>query len=779
MHLLRNPGAASAFSPGAFFGREDELSALLRACLDGGRGVGAAVMLSGPPEAGKTSLLLKLKATLLEQPSATVPRPFPFYFAFSKIHSTPSAISGQFLGEYLGQLLSFVNPDGSGVSTSEETCDRLAAFGFPACREIVAAHQRHIAAGDGVSAMVNAFSAPFSANVSTVYPVFLLDDFQFASKIDDVPDGAILSILRPFIKAARFPFVLSGSTPGRITAGLKREGLYGAFRVMETAGLSPGAGLLLWNSLCERRDLSVPPDICERIVERLGGVPAYLRMFAEELSFSGAPVQDDIAFENLYAASVTEGGLNRYWKELFESLFPERVVRGRAVRFLKRVLCDRFPLDTMEGALTLYGAEPREGEAVLGAFELKGLLRSEIDHIEFHRDPVLEDFLTWGVERGVMGRSSSQVASGIVHSRISRTATLLSESEQESIRETVKLLMRRWDCREVPALLFDFGKFLDRFGGRGLLEIMIGLEHEPLRIRLPKISAVSRGYRTDGVGSRFDFDLVGYGFLDGDYSVDKMVAWAVDVAPGKTLTRADVEHFENRSRLLALEKAMPPERLHKWLLFGETADPAAVELAAASGIHLTHRSQLRLFLNLFGMDEAKLPADPPVEPASSRFSGTVPSFDVGVQAPADSTESTRVLPTKADTERVASRLVEEIAGSASLDTDSIDRLKMAIIEACINVFEHCAPEAAGVRLRCILSNGKIEIFVGEEGHAGKPGKVTPTGGNHGRGLELMRELVDEVEIETGKAGIVIRLVKYVDDASGVYCIPVARPGIGP
>jgi anti-sigma regulatory factor (Ser/Thr protein kinase) len=287
---------------------------------------------------------------------------------------------------------------------------------------------------------------------------------------------------------------------------------------------------------------------------------------------------------------------------------------------------------------------------------------------------------------------------------------------------------------------------------------MVGLERDPFRVRLPKISAVSRGYRTDGGGSRFDFDLVGYGFLDADYSEDKMVAWAVDVAPGKTLTQAAVEHFENRSRLLALEKALPPERIRKWLIFGESVDPGALELAAAAGIHLTHRSQLRLFMNLFGIDEGQPPAALPDGAAPPAPPAAAPAAEV----PDGAVEFTLVLPMKADTELVAARVAEEVAVWASLDADSVDRIKMAIIEACINAFEHSGSDTGRVQVRYVLSPGRIEIFVRDDGRGIRPGEGAGSGKHRGWGLKLMRELVDEVAVETGDAGTVVRLVKFVD-----------------
>ena len=63
---------------------------------------------------------------------------------------------------------------------------------------------------------------------------------------------------------------------------------------------------------------------------------------------------------------------------------------------------------------------------------------------------------------------------------------------------------------------------------------------------------------------RFDFDLVAYGFLDRDFSEENLVIWAVDAAVEKNLGARAVEHFENRCRLLALEKGLSGERFRKW-----------------------------------------------------------------------------------------------------------------------------------------------------------------------------------------------------------------------
>jgi serine/threonine-protein kinase RsbW len=757
LRLFGTMGAETSFREEDFFGREEELSALTRSALDGGRGIGSSFMLYGPPNIGKTSLLLKLARVLRNAAVGEVlPRPFPLYFSFSQILTHPLALSQHFLQEFLWQLLRFLGDEQPSAFDPAAMCDRLASFGVTGCREVLSAHERCSAEGDGLSALVNALSFPFSAAGERIYPVFLFDDFQYTGKLQGVPDGAMLSILRPYIKSGHFPMFLSGSSPGRVTASLKREGLFGTFQMIEVGGLSTDSSIALWRHLCERRRVSIPESLLARASERLGGIPVYQRMLVEEIFFRNASVPDGVALENLYALSVTEGNLNRYWREFFENTFPERSRRGRAIRFLKRVLCDRFPLDTVEGAVSLMGTSQEEGEEILSALEFKGLLKADLDQLTFVGDPVLADFLYWAFERGALGKGTSQVAAAIVQARLASGAPEPGQGVDHARRVSiVKELMRKWDLREVPLLLFDFGRFREKFGGKGLLEVVIGMEHEAVRVRLPKVSSVSTGYRASRGGPRFDFDLVAYGFLDRDFSEENLVLWAVDAAVEKNLGPRAVEHFENRCRLLALEKGLPPDRLRKWMLLDDTADTAAVDLAARYGIHLSHPTQLRLFLNQFGLEELERePAPAPSPGGAAPGAGKTLEYEL-------------VLPMKADSEVVAARVAEEVAAFAAVDADTVDRIKMAIIEACINAFEHSASESGKVRLRYLLSPDKIELFVQDDGKGFQAGRTQEESKkNRGWGLKLIRELVDDVEIITGPDGTVVRMVKHLETGPG-------------
>jgi serine/threonine-protein kinase RsbW len=116
---------------------------------------------------------------------------------------------------------------------------------------------------------------------------------------------------------------------------------------------------------------------------------------------------------------------------------------------------------------------------------------------------------------------------------------------------------------------------------------------------------------------------------------------------------------------------------------------------------------------------------------------------------------------------VAARVAEEVAAYASLDKDTVDRIKMAIIEACINAFEHSGSPTGKVRLRYILSPEQIELFVQDDGKGFRPSKGDDDAKRHrGWGLKLISELVDDVDITTGEHGTTVRMVKHLRSGHG-------------
>ena len=128
-----------------------------------------------------------------------------------------------------------------------------------------------------------------------------------------------------------------------------------------------------------------------------------------------------------------------------------------------------------------------------------------------------------------------------------------------------------------------------------------------------------------------------------------------------------------------------------------------------------------------------------------------------------------VIPVEEEAELIAARLVEQIARSADFEQDSINQIKTALIEACINAAEHSDSPDRRIHQRFALDDDRLIITVTNKGKAFGPSatETSPTAGNHqdprarGRGLQIIRALMDEVRFDRTDDGATLVMAKYL------------------
>jgi serine/threonine-protein kinase RsbW len=133
------------------------------------------------------------------------------------------------------------------------------------------------------------------------------------------------------------------------------------------------------------------------------------------------------------------------------------------------------------------------------------------------------------------------------------------------------------------------------------------------------------------------------------------------------------------------------------------------------------------------------------------------------------------IPMAREAELVAARAVEQIASGMQFEPREIDQIRLALIEACINAFEHSADPDQVLRLCVQAHPDRITITVRDFGRGFDPRhipepvlreKLQGSGNRRGWGLMLMRRMMDEVEYEPVDVGTCLRLVKYCCSAAG-------------
>jgi serine/threonine-protein kinase RsbW len=134
-------------------------------------------------------------------------------------------------------------------------------------------------------------------------------------------------------------------------------------------------------------------------------------------------------------------------------------------------------------------------------------------------------------------------------------------------------------------------------------------------------------------------------------------------------------------------------------------------------------------------------------------------------------EVTLALPMMRDMEIEASKTATAIAEAMHMSPDRIDEVRMAVIEACINAFEHshAADQEVFVTFE-VLGKGdpeKLRITVRDTGIGFNPDEMgeprieekLTAQRKRGWGLKIIRGLMDEVEIHSSSGGTTVVMSK--------------------
>lgn len=130
-----------------------------------------------------------------------------------------------------------------------------------------------------------------------------------------------------------------------------------------------------------------------------------------------------------------------------------------------------------------------------------------------------------------------------------------------------------------------------------------------------------------------------------------------------------------------------------------------------------------------------------------------------------------MLPMAPDMELLASQLAASIASWMDMSAERVGEVEMAVVEACINAFEHSHAAERRVDITFRVFGGgdpeRLEIQVHDEGVGFVPGEFgekqperRPVGGKkRGWGLRIIQGLMDEVRILSGSEGTTVVMSK--------------------
>ncbi len=123
------------------------------------------------------------------------------------------------------------------------------------------------------------------------------------------------------------------------------------------------------------------------------------------------------------------------------------------------------------------------------------------------------------------------------------------------------------------------------------------------------------------------------------------------------------------------------------------------------------------------------------------------------------------LPMGQDFELVATEAASAYASICGCSEDAVDEIKMAVIEACINAFEHSKARHRKIEISIGMEQDRLVIVIEDRGQGFRRDPVeagprtTPEGRKRGFGLAIIRAMMDDVKVQTTKRGTRIEMVK--------------------
>jgi len=126
-------------------------------------------------------------------------------------------------------------------------------------------------------------------------------------------------------------------------------------------------------------------------------------------------------------------------------------------------------------------------------------------------------------------------------------------------------------------------------------------------------------------------------------------------------------------------------------------------------------------------------------------------------------------PNVSEMELVVSEVASSIAASSRLTNEQAEEIKMAVIEVCLNSFEHSKSIEKYIIVKFIPQDDGLKITIQDKGIGFDPSSVTAPDiqkiisgeekRHRGWGLKIVRSLMDEVKIDSNTEGTIITLFK--------------------
>lgn len=710
--------------PAGFVGREAALAKL----ADDARGKGfRGKVLLHKPRSGATELFQQF----FDRQFYFAAGPAPVYFAFPR-SGEPIEIARAFLSEFLIQTLAFTRRDAeiialppfaNEISAIANAGD--AAF-FDASVRLLSAvpldHERD-------TFIRRCFSIPLAAAAAGIVSFVMIDNAERVS--GDARYAGIMRAFETLARGEKFPFLFAARRrSGFAIADVQRE-------LLPELGRDDLKELIAAASAAD--SVSIGEAAADLLAIHTGGDLTAIHGIIDSAQRDRLSLEDFNGLGSAYVDSVFGGVVREIFGEMLERVFPVTITEREAIRLLHDSAREGsfIPLDVFRSRLDLTDDVAVAAAETLNTEEAVRFTSGRIEAAKENK--MFRDFLVSRYRLEGRGEPRALVYAETLAEFLASAPMEMASEYRRTAAVGVRGLMAEFGGREVPAALFDYGRFKENYKGIPSDELAGLLREDERLISLPKIvfSAQAEAfYKAIGTISESERAAVAVGFQAAERGSEPIAWIAAEIDSKLEAELAKAEFWCDRLEAAAINCGF--ERYRLWLIAPEGFDDEALSVMNERGCYSSSRLQAELLRSVLegGDGEAAVPQ-------------------------ADSYEI--VIPIDEDSEIVAAHTLEDIARRHDIPAAHINQIKTALIEACINAAEHSLSPDRRIHQKFVVAPDRITITVSNRGLRLADRAVPaaePANGRRGWGLKLIRVLMDEVRLEDVDDGTRLTMTKY-------------------
>ena len=733
-----------------FVGRARELHRVIAQASPENSGRGLLLLME--PSAGVSELLRQSYDEIFNQGSTVV----PIYFAFTRHETTAVSAAIEFLNAFLQQFIAFRRDEPAlchAALTLQDLLELTPPSDLEWVEQLVEAYERQRFSNDDKALVRFCLSAPQRIPERSGRAFVMLDGAQLAEQLN----GSVVlgtEILRVFGQA-NVSFVLAGLRRQILQAAYNAKVDFETIDLLRLQQLSVGEARLLVERLAQRRHVSTSEEARDLLVEQFGRSPFFITNFLQAAREKNTALMSYLDCQRLYIDELLGGRIQNHFADLLEEVAPAAETRVALVRLLWEAIAGDQRAATFEACRRRLHTNADETEAILQQLHVQEFVNWSGNTVELANGPqAWKDYLKTRYRLDVMNEPRALVVADTLSDSLKRAPHTMARHYKQVTKYELKETLSRFDCQQVPAVLFNYSQFKAQLKGSSREQISSALAAQTDVISLPQVVHVASCLS-------FDPDLrqvceenrcmVVHAFENAVYADAREVIWLAAEIESKLEIAPDVaELWLDRLKKLASNAGF--RRHQVWLISNEGFSDDAAALLSRQNAFFSNRQQVDLLFD--------------------RLGGPLSSV---ARPEEESDEFLIVVPMGEDNELIAANTVEQIARRLSFRPEAINQIKTAIVEACINASEHSFSPDRKFYQRFRVESDRLVVNISSRG-------IVPTNigtgvynENHdaadvgeerrGWGLKLIRSLMDEVEFERVDEGTRLRMTKYLRSSS--------------